>query len=87
MHPVDDAEDFRRFVLARQRDLPRTAWWLSGDWAHGGGPGADRSDPIVAAPVPTRYVGRGEPGSLVGGGVLLSSRRPPCPCLPSAPSV
>jgi RNA polymerase sigma-70 factor (sigma-E family) len=30
---VDCAEDFRRFVLARQRALLRTAWLLTGDWA------------------------------------------------------
>jgi len=32
---VDSAssEDFRRFVLGRQRSLLRTAWLLTGDWA------------------------------------------------------
>lgn len=30
---VDCAEDFRRFVVARQRALLRTAWLLTGDWA------------------------------------------------------
>lgn len=30
---VDSAEDFRRFVAARQRALLRTAWLLTGDWA------------------------------------------------------
>jgi RNA polymerase sigma-70 factor (sigma-E family) len=30
---VDCAEDFRRFVVARQRALLRTGWLLTGDWA------------------------------------------------------
>jgi RNA polymerase sigma-70 factor (sigma-E family) len=30
---VDTAEDFRGFVIARQRSLLRTAWLLTGDWA------------------------------------------------------
>jgi RNA polymerase sigma-70 factor (sigma-E family) len=30
---VDCAEDFRRFVVTRQRALLRTAWLLTGDWA------------------------------------------------------
>jgi RNA polymerase sigma-70 factor (sigma-E family) len=30
---VETAEDFRRFVSARQRALLRTAWLLTGNWA------------------------------------------------------
>jgi RNA polymerase sigma-70 factor (sigma-E family) len=30
---VDAAEDFRRYVVGRQRSLLRTAWLLTGDWA------------------------------------------------------
>lgn len=30
---MDTAEDFRRFVVDRQRGLLRTAWLLTGDWA------------------------------------------------------
>ena len=30
---MDAGEDFRRFVVGRQRSLLRTAWLLTGDWA------------------------------------------------------
>jgi RNA polymerase sigma-70 factor (sigma-E family) len=30
---VDAGEDFRRFLVGRQRSLLRTAWLLTGDWA------------------------------------------------------
>jgi RNA polymerase sigma-70 factor (sigma-E family) len=33
VHGVDAGEDFRRFVVGRQRQLLRTAWLLTGDWA------------------------------------------------------